>query len=457
VVSPDEYSASVADSFMKTEFIDVSSTHKQLVFEIPPDVVETEIDRVARDYGKAARIPGFRPGKAPARIVRQRYKDQILHDVMHGLIPRALDEALRERALEPIDTPDVRDVSVEEGQPLKFRADFETVPPIREVEYPSITLRRSPIEVADEAVTSTIERLRDRHARREPVEGRASQRGDLLSVDLTRRILRGRASSGAEGLASSEAQAPAEPERHENVTIEVGDAANPPGFDDQLTGLSPGDEKTFVLTFPADYIIEELAGTDVEYAIKVHGLKTKVRPDVDDEFAKDVGDFASLDELRDRLREDLRHNAERGQEREIRNDLLRQLASRVEFDVPEALVDREVDRRTEELARQLMEQKIDPLHAGMNWQEFRERQRESAREAVKSLLMLDDVARREGIAISDEELEAEIARLAERTGRSATAVRARLEKEGGLSRMRTLVRRDKTVEFLLSRVTIVDV
>src|SRR5512141_106329 len=141
---------------MKTEYIDVSETQKNLVVEIPSKVVDAEIDKVARDYSKAARVPGFRPGKVPAKVVRQRFRDQILHDVAHGLIPRAIDEALRERGVEPVDTPDIRDVVVEEGQPLKFTAQFETVPPIDPGDYSGVQVRRTTVQVDDEAVDRAL-------------------------------------------------------------------------------------------------------------------------------------------------------------------------------------------------------------------------------------------------------------------------------------------------------------
>src|SRR6478735_5359290 len=171
---------------MKTEFIDVNETRKNLVVEIPSTTVDAEIDKVSRDYSKAARIPGFRPGKVPAKVVRQRFRDQILHDVAHGLIPRAVDEALRERGVEPVDTPDIRDVVVEEGQPLKFTATFDTVPPIDPGDYATLTLRRNGKAVDEAAVDQALAGLRDRGARYEPVEGRGVERGDSVLMDLVR-------------------------------------------------------------------------------------------------------------------------------------------------------------------------------------------------------------------------------------------------------------------------------
>src|SRR6187397_1908673 len=147
---------------MKPEFVDVNETRKNLVVEIESNVVDAEIDKVAKDYGKAARIPGFRPGKVPAKVVRQRFRDQILHDVAHGLIPRAVDEALRDRGVEPVDTPDIKDVVVEEGQPLKFTATFDTVPPIDPGDYASLQIQRAGTTVDEAAVEQALAGLRER-------------------------------------------------------------------------------------------------------------------------------------------------------------------------------------------------------------------------------------------------------------------------------------------------------
>ena len=423
---------------MKTEFVDVSDTRKQLLVEIPSAVVDAEIDRIARDYGKAARIPGFRPGKVPAKVVRTRFRDQILHDVAHDLIPRAVDNALRERGVEPVDTPDIKNVLVEEGQPLKFTADFETVPAFDPGDYGSLRLEKPAVTVADEAVAETLERLRQRAARYEPVEGRQVEAGDTVVIDLVR-------------------EAPGEAaDRHESVSIEVGASANPPGFDEQLIGLEPGDEKRFPVEYPADYSVKELAGTTVNYAVTLKGIKTKVVPALDDEFAKDLGEFDSLEAVRARVREDLQRDAERSAERELRNALLKQLASRVTFEIPEALLDREIERRTEEFVRRLYEQGVDPRQANIDWQGFRDHQREPAREAVASAIVLDEVARREQVGVESAELDAEIDRYAAATGRTSDDVRARLEKEGGISRLYMGLRREKAVDLIRSRATIVE-
>jgi trigger factor len=421
---------------MKTDLVDVNETRKNLKVEIPSEIVDAQIERIARDYSRKARIPGFRPGKAPARVIKQRFKDQILHDVAHDLIPRAVDDALRERGVEAVDTPDIRDVTVEEGRALTFTASFDTVPPFEPGDYATLSLRRPSSRVEDEAVDQALQRLRERSARYEPVEGRGVVEGDIVTVDLERKDPDGQST------------------KHDDVAVELGGKANPPGFDQQLLGVEPGGTKSFDITYPADYTITELAGTTVAYTVTVKGIKRRVIPELDDEFAKDLGEFETLDALRARVREDLEHEARHTAERAVRADLMKQLASRLPFEVPATLVDREIDRRIEDFARRLIEENIDPRQAGIDWNAFRESQRDVAREAVAGAIVIDEVARRERLDVSEGEIEREIGRYAERSGRTPAAVRAALEKEGGLSRISAGLRREKSIDFLIARATI---
>ena len=420
---------------MKFDVVDVNATRKNVRVEIPTDVVNAEIERIARDYSRKARVPGFRPGKTPPRVIKQRFKDQILHDVAHDLIPRAVDDALREKGLEAVDTPDVREVIIEEGQPLTFTASFDTVPEFDPGDLAAITYTRASNAINDEAVQLALQRLRDRGARHEPVEGRGVDHGDTVTLDLERRD-----AGGA-------------PDTHNDVSVELGAKANPPGFDEQLLGLELGVQKEFSLHYPADYPIGELANTDVSYTVTVKGLKRRILPELDDEFAKDLG-VDSLEALTTRVREDLEHEARHAAEREDRSELMKQLATRLPFDVPESMVKREIDRRLEDFARRLIDQNVDPRQAGIDWNAFRESQREVSREAVAAALVLDEVTRREKLEVSDEEVEAEVVKYAERSGRTPAAVRAALEKEGGLSRIYAGLRREKAIDFVIAHATI---
>lgn len=423
---------------MKTEFADLSETKKSLAVEIPSDIVDAQIDRVARSYSRQARIPGFRQGKVPATLIKKRFREQILHDVAHDLIPRAIDEALRERGLEPVDTPDVRDVSIDEGQALTFTATFETLPPIDPGPLDTISLRRPAVSLEDDAIEKTLSQLQARAARFEPVEGRGIEEGDTVTLDVERKPT----AAGEKA------------EHHHDVVIEIGGKANPPGFDAELKGLEAGTDKSFTIHYPEDYGVAEMAGTSVDYAVKVKDIRKRVLPELDDEFAKDVGDFETLETLRDRIRQDLQREAESEADRTLRSDLLKELGARLTVDIPESLVERELDRRTEEFARRLMDQQIDPRRANIDWDQFRDSQRDAARESVKSALVLDEISRRENVTVTDEDVEKDVAEYAERSGLTPAAVRARLEKEGALSRLAAGLRREKTMNLVLSRAAV---
>ena len=418
---------------MKTELTDVTETQKTISIEIPTDVVDAEFDRVARGYTKQARLPGFRPGKVPQTLIKQRFREQILHDVMHGLIPRAVEEALQTRGIEPVDTPDVRDVDLAEGRPLKFTAAFETVPPFDPGDLSSITLRQASAQVSDEDVDDMLRRLRERAAKYETVEGRAIADDDTVALDMDRTDAAGHV------------------DHREGVTVQLGAAGNPPGFDAQLLGLNEGDSKTFAVQFPEDYSVPELANTQQTYSVTVKGIRRRVLPDLDDEFAKDIGPFDSLSALRDHVRHDLEAEAQDNARRQVRSELFRQLSQRIPFELPTSLVDREMDRRVEEFARQLASQNVDPRQAGIDWGQFREAQREPAWNAVASALALDEIARREQITVMPEDVDKEIERFAARAGRTPAALRAQLEKEGGISRLYAGLRREKAVDLALSR------
>jgi trigger factor len=423
---------------MKTELLDVTETQKTLTIEIPSDVVDAEIARVAKDYSKQAKIPGFRPGKVPATVVKQRFRDQILNDVMQGLIPRAVEEALQERGIEPVATPDVKDVSVGEGQPLKFTAAIETVPAFDPGDLSTISVHAHPVLIPEERVEQALQQLRERAAKYDSVEGRPVADADTVVADLVRTDTQG------------------ESESHENVTIELGNPGNPPDFDANLIGLNVGDRKEFPVHFPEGYPVAEMANTDLTYTVTVKEIRRKVLPELDDEFAKDLGAFESIDALRNRVRDDLQADGEAHAKQHTRGDLLKQLADRITFELPPSMVEREMDRRMEEFVRQLMAQKIDPREAGIDWAQFRESQRAAARDGVASALVLDEIARREQITVGAEDVDKEIERFALQAGRTPAALRAQLEKEGGISRLQAGLRREKAVDLALSRAKMVD-
>ncbi len=424
---------------LKAEFTDISGIRKRVAVEVPSAAVEQEIDRLAQRYRRSVRIPGFRPGKAPARLVRQRLGDQILEEAAQNLVPRVVGDLLRERDIEPVAAPDIQDVEIDEGRPLTFTATFETMPEVDAGDYHELTLRRTPVDVTEANVGEALEQLRQRAAREAPVEGRGVERGDVVTVDLERRVLRP---------AGSEPGPPPAPEQRSGARAEIGAADNPPGFDEHLTGLEVDRTARFTVTEPS--------GAEVEYDVRVTGIHERILPELNDEFAQAVGTHESLDDLRAQAEADLRAHAEREADRKLRDGLLTQLAGRMPGDVPEALVNRELDRRLERLARELLAQRIDPGSTNIDWNALRESQRPAAVDTVKSALVLDAIAGREEIEATTAEVDKEIERLAERANRGAQAMRALLEKEDGIASLALGMRREKTIQHLLSHATIVE-
>jgi trigger factor len=426
---------------MKSELVTVSETRRTLTIEVPSNAVDEAVGHAAAKLGRTVKIPGFRPGKVPATVIRQRFKPQIMQDVAEHLVSKAVGEALVEQSVEPVETPEIKDLVLEEGKPLTFTASFDVVPSFDPGDLTTIEATEPSRAVADDVVAQSLERIRERNARFEAVETGAVEAGHTVVVGLERR---GTDKDGKQG----------DVDRHEQVSIELGAPSNPPGFDEQVIGMTPGSSKSFTITYPADYAIPELASGTVDYTVNLKEIKKRVVPALDDELAKDLGDFSSLEDLRKRVREDLEHEAMHAAERQLRQDVLRQLAARVPFAVPASLVEREIDRRLEEFARRLMEQRVDPRQANIDWNAFREGQRAPATEAVASAIVLDEIARRDHIVVSDEELEAELQRYAEQTGHSVASIRARLQKDGELGRLAAGLRRDKAVTYVLSKATI---
>jgi trigger factor len=426
---------------MKSEIVDVNETRRDLSIEVPSDMVDEAIGHAAAKLGRQARIPGFRPGKVPLNVIRQRFKPQIMQDVAEHLISKAVGEALVEQSVEPIGTPDIKDLVLEEGKPLTFKASFDVVPGFDPGDLTTLAATEPSRAVDEDAVNQSLERLRERNARYEAVEGDVVEAGHTVVLGLERQ---GTDKDGKQGAV----------DKHEQVNIELGAPSNPPGFDEHVIGMTPGASKSFTINYPADYAIPELAGGTVNYTVNLKEIKQRVVPALDDELAKDLGEFESLDALRKRIREDLEHEAMHAAERQVRQDVLKQLASRVPFAVPASLVECEIDRRLEDFARRLMDQRIDPRQANIDWHAFREGQRAPATEAVASAIVLDEVAKREQIGVTDEDLGAELQRYADQTGHSLASIKARLENDGELGRIAAGLRREKALAYVLSKARI---
>jgi trigger factor len=414
---------------LKVEYVEETSVRKALAFEIEAETVTQEIEARAKEYARKVKLPGFRPGKIPPSVVKQRLQGEILGDVAEKIVNRVVFQELEGRGLRPLAAPKVTDLKIDVNQPMTFRAVFETLPIIEVPEYKGLPVKARKPEAKDEDVQSELERLREENARFDPVEGRAVERGDFALVDLA-----WRPQSGKSG-------------RDENALIEVGGEGNHEGMNEALAGMSVGDTKELDLTYPADFPAQSVAGQTLHYVVTLKGVKVKVVPALDDEFAKDL-DFDDLAALREDIQKRLLAADERKAERELKGALVEALVQRASFEVPETLIEGHMSARTENAARGLALQGIDPTKIGVNWREYRETQREDAVQAAKADILLDEIARREGIDVLEAEVENEVTRIAERMKQPREKLRARLEKEGDLSALRGRLREEKTLDLL---------
>jgi trigger factor len=415
---------------VKVDYVEETSVRKSLSFEIEAEVVDREIEAKAKDYAKKLRLPGFRPGKIPIDVVKTRFKDQVLGDVAEAIVNRVVMDELEGRGLRPLASPKVADLKIDEKQPMTFKAVFETLPLVDLPEYRGLEVKAKAAEVKEEAVEGEIDRMREEAARFDPVEGRATKTGDFVMVDLAWRV------EGQKG------------GRDENALIEVGGAGNHADMNAALEGMSPGDSKQVTAVYPEDSTSVAVAGKTVAYNVTLKGIKSKVVPAADDEFAKDLGDWDSLEALRQTVRERLLAVEQRRVDRETKEALVTALVEKASFEVPEALVERHMSARTENAARGLAMQGIDPRQVGVDWRQYRDGQRDESVKSAKADILLDEIARREGIEALDADVQTEVARLAERLKKSPEALRRQMEKDGDLGALRARIREEKTLDLV---------
>src|SRR5271155_735740 len=414
---------------------------RELELEIPAANVQKATEKVARDLAKVARIPGFRPGKAPVTLIRRRFAEDIQGEVLQSLVPEYLEKALDEKKLVPVSRPEVDNVEFKEGEPLKFRAVFEVLPEFELGEYKNLTVQIDAVDVSDAQVDKAIEELRERAATFVPIEGHAAKDGDYVLMKLT-------GTPVGEG----------EPVQADNILCHIGAEETLESFTENLRGVSAGETKQFRSQYPDDYPDPKLAGKTYDYSVEVQGLKEKKLPEANDEFAKEVAgaqaSVATMAELRTDIRKNLDTAKEHQQSAQARQKILETLVKSHDFPVPEALVEAQTDVRLERTVRSLAAQGVDPRALNVDWAALRKGQREQSLDDVKAELLVDRIATAEKIDASDEDVEKEINALAEHSGESATALRARLTKQGALDRMKSKLRSDKTIEWLYSNTRI---
>ena len=416
---------------------DASTCRRELELEIPVDEVSKASERVAKEFGKVARVPGFRPGKAPISLIKRRFAEEIKSEVLQNLVPETVEKAVAEQKLTPISQPQVDKLEFHEGQPVKFRASFDVLPEFALSNYKNLQIEMPEMTVTDEDVTKALAEMQQRAATFAPVEGRAVQNDDFVQVKL-----HGTPEGGGDPLQA------------DSVLCHVGAEETMEPFNENLRGAQVGDHKNFDVNYPADYPDAKLAGKLFHYSVDVLGVKTKKLPELNDEFAKDVSDVTSLEALKTKIREGLEHERDHRQRDLQREKIIAELVKVHDFPVPESLVEHQMDVRLERVVRSLAQQGVDPRAVNVDWVSLRRRQEDRAKDDVKAELIIDRIATEEKIDVNDEEVDHELEHMASHSGESTEAIRARLTKQGALDRMKAKLRSDKTIDWLAQNASV---
>jgi trigger factor len=413
--------------------VEATNWKKELLIEIPVDEVRREADRVVAQYARKARIPGFRPGRAPASLVQRHFREEIRDEVVQSLVPRFFENAVKERKWSVVGRPRFEDLKYEEDKPLTCKATFEILPEIELQQYKELEVEEEAPQVTEADMEQAIEEVREQAATFEVVSDRPAADGDYLTVNYS----------------GYDAKAPAaHPLQERDVTLELGGRGTRAAFTENLRGSRPGEIREFEVNYPEDYRQRSLAGKTFRYRVEVQSIKHKVVPAVDDELAKSVSEFATMEELRTKLHKDLTERARHRVEMAAKQKLVEQLLHLHEFPAPEVMVEAGLERKLERAMSQLVAQGIDPRQATIDWHKLREDSRPDAEKEVRASLLLSKIAEVEGLEVSEEEVDEMIREMAQETHEPPATLKTRLTRAGELDSIKSSRRNQKAIDFI---------
>jgi trigger factor len=415
---------------LTVEIIEVNSCKRNLAVEVPMEEVDEEIGKTAREHARNAKVPGFRPGKVPLSIIRQRYGDELRQDSIQKIIERIWKDAIAEHNLHPLAQPEIKDLENKPGKPLKFTMSFEVLPALEVKDYKGVTVTLPPSEVTDESVNQAIESLREQHAQFIPLDGGEARDGLYLTLTV-----------------DGQFEEDSKPMHEDDVTLIVGHPQTNVEFSNNLRGARTGETRTFEVSYPEDYHRKGFAGKKVRYTVLVKDIKEKQLAELNDDFAKDVGS-ENLDALRMKVRDELVTQAKQNAEKKAREALLDSIVERQKIEVPECLVQDELEAHARRIASNLAYQGIDLNQTSIDWKKLLDGERPHAEQSVRRAIFLDAIARQEGIEVTEDEIESGLQKLAEGTSKSAAALRAQFEKEERLPSFRQHLIENKALDFI---------
>ena len=404
-----------------------------LEITVPAADVEKETERAATVIQAKVRIPGFRPGKAPLAMVKARYAQDVRQDVLEKLVPRFLNTAFEKEHLEVVSQPNISDVHLHSGEPLRFKAEFEVAPVFELGDYQDLIVTYAEPIVTDADVAARIEEIRDRKAEFVNEDPRPLADGDYAVVSL-------------ESLSGVD-----EKIQQDELTLKLGDEATMKEFTENLRGAAPDESREFEVTYPADYDRETLAGRTVRFKATVKAVRRKELPELNDDFAKDLGDYQTYEELKEAIRKSILHDREHKAQDDTKHQIIEKLVDAHPFPIPEVYVDRQIETSLNTQLQQLAAQGIDPRSLKLDWQKIRESQKDRAERDVRASLILDKIADREAIGATQEEVDREVQRHARQTREAVAVVRAKMQKDGTMARVAGQIRTEKTLSFLFDK------
>jgi trigger factor len=411
---------------------------RELVLDVPVEEVSKAYRTVIAGYRKYAKIPGFRAGKVPDTVVKRRYAAEIRKEVIDSLLPERFNKAVSDLGVRPVGEPRVSELTVEDGAPLHVKAIFEFIPDFSIEGYQNVVVEKPPVEITEEEFQREMEQLRESRATIEPVEeDRALVDGDWAQIAYT-------------GQLEGDAEAP--PIEGQDSLVEIGGKDTVEAFSTALRGAKAGQELKAEVLYPAEYAEAKLAGKTVAYEVQVKAIKKRTLPELDDDFARELGEYESFADLQARVREHLAGRKRRAVTGETKNRLFSALAERFPFPVPESLIQEQIDARLDRGLRALAAQGMntDQMRK-LNFERLRAAQRDSATADVKTNILLDRIAREEGISLGEEEIEDQLRLIAAEARETVDTLKVRLTENGGLNRLQEQLRREKTANLLYDR------
>ena len=424
---------------MKANVEEISSIKKKVSIEISEDQVNKEVESFYKDLGKKAKIKGFRPGKVPRDILERYFKDYVKAEVIQKLIEETYPQALSETDLHPVSPPVIDPGGFEDGKPFQYSAMIEVKPDIQLEEYTGLKIEGKKEEVKNEEVEERLKALQNLHANLKTIsEARPIQTGDYVIVDYEAR-LGGKPLEGGKAI---------------DFTVEVGSGQFIPAFEEKLIGLKPEEEKEIEVSFPEDYGYQKWAGKTISFHVKIKEIKEKILPPLDDEFAKDLGDYSSFEELKVKLKGEIEKEKELALERQLKDQVVDQLLEINPFDVPESLVGEQAKAMVSDTKLRLAAQGVALKKLGVSEEKLQEDYKAMAQKQVRTFLILEKIAGAEGIAVTDEEADDRLREMSERMHQKFDVVKRYYEKNGLLPEVKAGIIRDRTLNFLLEKANI---